>query len=193
VVADLEAAAALADLRAPEHLELLVQRPLELAGAIRNAGAIFLGDSSPEPVGDYIAGPNHVLPTGGTARWASPLGTYDFLKRTSLIGYSAARLAADVPTSFVSPRRRGCTGMPRRCGCGWNPVDKCRWAGVAASPPSLRRTGVRLGRSSARALASDISPRAWMSGIRGSGFGRAPSDLTSNRSTLGPCLRGDDG
>jgi histidinol dehydrogenase len=97
MVDDLAAAAALADLRAPEHLELLVERPMELAGAIRNAGAIFLGDSSPEPVGDYIAGPNHVLPTGGTARWASPLGTYDFLKRTSLIGYSPARLAADGP------------------------------------------------------------------------------------------------
>jgi histidinol dehydrogenase len=97
IVGTLEDAAALADLRAPEHLELLVERPMELAGAIRNAGAIFLGDSSPEPVGDYIAGPNHVLPTGGTARWASPLGTYDFLKRTSLIGYSAARLAADWP------------------------------------------------------------------------------------------------
>jgi histidinol dehydrogenase len=97
IVGTLEDAAALADLRAPEHLELLVERPMELAGAIRNAGAIFLGDSSPEPVGDYIAGPNHVLPTGGTARWASPLGTYDFLKRTSLIGYSPARLAADGP------------------------------------------------------------------------------------------------
>jgi histidinol dehydrogenase len=97
IVGTLEDAAALADLRAPEHLELLVERPMELAGAIRNAGAIFLGDSSPEPVGDYIAGPNHVLPTSGTARWASPLGTYDFLKRTSLIGYSPARLAADGP------------------------------------------------------------------------------------------------
>jgi len=97
IVDDLEAAASLADLRAPEHLELLVERPMELAGAIRNVGAIFLGDSSPEPVGDYFAGPNHVLPTGGTARWASPLGTYDFLKRTSLIAYSAARLAADGP------------------------------------------------------------------------------------------------
>jgi histidinol dehydrogenase len=88
-----------ADLRAPEHLELLVEHPLELAGRIRNAGAIFLGSHSPEPVGDYFAGPNHVLPTGGTARFASPLGVYDFVKRTSLIGYSAARLrahAADV-------------------------------------------------------------------------------------------------
>lgn len=95
VVDTLEDAAAVADLRAPEHLELLVEQPLVLAGLIRNAGAIFLGSSSPEPMGDYFAGPNHVLPTGGTARFASPLGVYDFVKRTSLIGLSAARLRRD--------------------------------------------------------------------------------------------------
>ncbi len=94
-VPDLAAAAALADLRAPEHLELLVMEPLVLAGRIRNAGAIFLGSWSPEPVGDYFAGPNHVLPTGGTARFASPLGVYDFVKRTSLIGYSPERFRSD--------------------------------------------------------------------------------------------------
>jgi len=99
VVPDLAAAAAVADLRAPEHLELLVAEPMALAGRIRNAGAIFLGAWSPEPMGDYFAGPNHVLPTGGSARFASPLGVYDFVKRTSLIGYSRERLhahAADV-------------------------------------------------------------------------------------------------
>ena len=95
VVDSLDDAAAVADLRAPEHLELLVEQPLALAGKIRNAGAIFLGESSPEPMGDYFAGPNHVLPTGGTARFASPLGVYDFVKRTSLIGLSAARLRRD--------------------------------------------------------------------------------------------------
>jgi histidinol dehydrogenase len=92
VVPDLMAAAAVADLRAPEHLELMVASPLELAGRIRNAGAIFLGAFTPEPVGDYFAGPNHVLPTGGTARWASPLGVYEFVKRTSILGYSRERL-----------------------------------------------------------------------------------------------------
>ncbi len=97
LVPSLQAAAEAADLRAPEHLELLVADPLALAGRIRNAGAIFLGAHSPEPMGDYYAGPNHVLPTGGTARWASPLGVYDFLKRTSLIGYSAERLRRDAP------------------------------------------------------------------------------------------------
>jgi histidinol dehydrogenase len=99
VVPSMEAAIEAANLRAPEHLELLVHDPMSMVGKIRNAGAIFLGSYSPEPVGDYFAGPNHVLPTGGTARWASPLGVYDFVKRTSLIGYSRERLlthAADV-------------------------------------------------------------------------------------------------
>jgi histidinol dehydrogenase len=95
LVDSLDDAAAVADLRAPEHLELLVEEPMLLAGRIRNAGAIFLGSSSPEPMGDYFAGPNHVLPTGGTARFASPLGVYDFVKRTSLIGLSPARVRRD--------------------------------------------------------------------------------------------------
>ncbi len=94
IVRDLADAAEVANLRAPEHLELIVREPLALAGAIHNAGAIFLGAHTPESLGDYYAGPNHVLPTGGTARWASPLGTYEFVKRTSLLGYSAERLAA---------------------------------------------------------------------------------------------------
>lgn len=109
-VGSLDDAAAVADLRAPEHLELLVAEPLALAGRIRNAGAIFLGAHTPEPLGDYFAGPNHVLPTGGTARWASPLGTYDFVKRTSLIGYSEARLrshAEDVIRLAESERLHG--------------------------------------------------------------------------------------
>ncbi len=70
---------------APEHLELAVKDPWLLLDKIQNAGAIFLGPFSPEPIGDYVAGPNHVLPTGGTARFSSPLGVYDFLKRSSVI------------------------------------------------------------------------------------------------------------
>jgi histidinol dehydrogenase len=66
-----------------------------MAERVHNAGAIFLGESSPVPVGDFYAGPNHVLPTGTTARFASPLGVYDFVKRTSLIRYSRERLAKD--------------------------------------------------------------------------------------------------
>ncbi len=80
---------------AAEHLELLVADPWGLLPKIRHAGALFLGASSPEPVGDYFAGPNHVLPTGGTARFASALGVHDFLRRQSVIAYSAAALARD--------------------------------------------------------------------------------------------------
>ncbi len=94
VVPDLDAAADVANLRAAEHVEVQVRDPIALAGRIRNAGALFLGAHTAEPLGDYFAGPNHVLPTGGTARWASPLGAYDFLKRTSVIGYSRGRLEA---------------------------------------------------------------------------------------------------
>jgi histidinol dehydrogenase len=75
----------LANAIAPEHIELLVKQPQRMARQIRNAGAIFLGAYSPPPLGDYFAGPNHVLPTGGSARFFSPLGTYDFLKRTTVI------------------------------------------------------------------------------------------------------------
>jgi histidinol dehydrogenase len=110
LVPDLESAAEVANLRAPEHLELLLRDALAFSGKIRNAGAIFLGSRSPEPVGDYFAGPNHVLPTGGTARWASPLGVYDFLKRTSLIGYSEQRLRRDAEHVIRLAESEGFTG-----------------------------------------------------------------------------------
>lgn len=87
---DLEEAARISNGIAPEHLELFVERPFELLGQIRNAGAIFLGAYTPEAAGDYIAGPNHTLPTGGTARFSSPLGVYDFVKRMSVISFSRA-------------------------------------------------------------------------------------------------------
>ncbi|MDR2883537.1 MAG: histidinol dehydrogenase [Deferribacteraceae bacterium] len=79
---------------APEHLELCVDSPLELLKYIKHAGAIFLGHYTPEAVGDYFAGPNHVLPTGGSARFFSPLGVYDFIKRSSLIYYDKESLVA---------------------------------------------------------------------------------------------------
>ena len=84
----LEEACALADRIAPEHLELAVAEPGTFLGRLRHAGAIFLGRWSSEAIGDYCAGPNHVLPTAGTARFSSPLGVYDFQKRTSVIGVS---------------------------------------------------------------------------------------------------------
>ena len=93
VTASLDAALELANRIAPEHLELAVENPREAAKRIKNAGAIFLGHYTPEAIGDYLAGPNHVLPTSGTARFSSPLGVYDFIKRTSLISYSREELA----------------------------------------------------------------------------------------------------
>lgn len=84
----------LANALAPEHLELLVKNPRSWLSDIRHAGAIFVGALSTEPFGDYMAGPNHILPTGGTARFSSPLGVYDFLKRTSIIEASAPALRA---------------------------------------------------------------------------------------------------
>ncbi len=88
VVKDWTFGCALADALAPEHMEIITRKPEALAARIRNAGAIFIGGYSSEPVGDYYAGPNHVLPTNGSARFFSPLGTYDFYKRTSLIQYT---------------------------------------------------------------------------------------------------------
>ncbi len=87
---DLVEACEIANRIAPEHLELSVDNPDELLPKLRNAGAIFLGKYTSEALGDYCAGPNHVLPTGGTARFSSPLGVYDFQKRTSLIDVSRA-------------------------------------------------------------------------------------------------------
>ena len=95
LVPDMAHAVQVANRRAPEHLEILAADARDLSARIRHAGAIFLGDMTPEPVGDYLAGPSHVLPTSGTARYASPLGVYDFVKRTSIISYSAERLARD--------------------------------------------------------------------------------------------------
>ncbi|MCG2831453.1 MAG: histidinol dehydrogenase [Desulfobacteraceae bacterium] len=88
VMLDLQACFELANRIAPEHLELHIDNPFEHIGKIRNAGAIFVGDYTPEPVGDYMAGPNHVLPTAGSARFASALSVDNFVKKTSIIHYS---------------------------------------------------------------------------------------------------------
>ncbi|MCK5541478.1 MAG: histidinol dehydrogenase [Desulfobacterales bacterium] len=88
IVPEIGTAIELSNRLAPEHLELLVKNPFEYIEKIRNAGAIFLGPYSPEPMGDYIAGPNHVLPTAGTARFSSALSVENFIKKTSLIQYS---------------------------------------------------------------------------------------------------------
>ncbi len=99
VVPDVACAIGLSNRLAPEHLELHLRDPFGRLGQIRNAGAVFIGEYTPEPVGDYVAGPNHVLPTAGTARFASALSVDHFLKRTSVIHYSAEALhreAADI-------------------------------------------------------------------------------------------------
>jgi len=88
VVESLQDAARVANVIAPEHLELCVRRPRSILKMIKNAGAIFLGNISTEAFGDYVAGPSHVLPTGGAARFSSPLSVYDFLKMPSLISIS---------------------------------------------------------------------------------------------------------
>ncbi|NLW56353.1 MAG: histidinol dehydrogenase [Firmicutes bacterium] len=92
LVRDLDEAVELANFAAPEHLELLIDSPYEWLGKIKNAGAVFLGPYSPEPLGDYVAGTNHVLPTNGTARFASALSVDDFMKTISLVGYNQAGL-----------------------------------------------------------------------------------------------------
>ena len=98
VVADsLEVAIDAVNVIAPEHLELHCENAFGLLGSIENAGAIFVGPWSSEPLGDYVAGPNHTLPTGGTATFSNPLGVYDFVKRSSVIAYSPEGLLADGP------------------------------------------------------------------------------------------------
>lgn len=92
---------------APEHLEIVTAAPFELLGFIENAGAIFLGPYSPEPVGDYFAGPNHVLPTNGTARFSSALSVDDFIKKSSVIHYSKQDLLAHGEAIVTLARREG--------------------------------------------------------------------------------------
>lgn len=92
VCEDLEQAINFANELAPEHLELCISEPLKYIGRVDNAGSVFLGNFSPEPLGDYYAGPNHVLPTSGTARFFSPLGVDSFVKKSSFIYYTPAEL-----------------------------------------------------------------------------------------------------
>jgi histidinol dehydrogenase len=110
LVPSMREAIEVANRRAPEHLEIVAEGAERVAGGVRHAGAIFLGDDTPEPVGDYIAGPSHVLPTSGTARYASPLGVYDFVKRTSVIRYTRARLAEDAEAIIALAEAEGLYG-----------------------------------------------------------------------------------
>ncbi len=107
LVRDLAAAVPLIDRIAPEHLELAIENPDALAARIAHAGAIFLGRHTPEAVGDYVAGPNHVLPTARSARFSSGLGVLDFMKRTSLLGCDAASLRAIGPAAITLAEAEG--------------------------------------------------------------------------------------
>ena len=110
VLRSLDEAPALADQIAAEHLEIATAEPERLAARIRNAGAIFLGAHTPEVIGDYVAGSNHVLPTARSARFSSGLGTLDFMKRTSILKLDAAALAALGPVAMTLARAEGLEG-----------------------------------------------------------------------------------
>lgn len=112
-VADLSEAARVSNRIAPEHLELSVADPQALVEDIRHAGAIFMGRYTAEALGDYCAGPNHVLPTSGTARFSSPLGVYDFQKRSSIIGFSAQGASEMGKIASVLARGEGLTAHAR--------------------------------------------------------------------------------
>jgi histidinol dehydrogenase len=113
LVRDLDEAAALTNRLAPEHLQLMVEDPRALLAQVRHAGAAFLGRFCPEAVGDYVAGPNHVLPTGRTARFASGLSVFDFLKRTTWVEADAAALAAVGPAAVALGEAEGLTAHAR--------------------------------------------------------------------------------
>jgi len=142
-VRDLAEAAEISNRIAPEHLELSVAEPEQLLEAIRHAGAVFLGRHTPEAIGDYCAGPSHVLPTAGTARFASPLGVHDFQKRSSLIGCSPAGadgLAASRACSRSPSRcRRTRCRPPRGCANRETESDATRRRGLGECTGARRR------------------------------------------------------
>lgn len=118
-VADLAEGVAVVNKLAPEHLEVMTEDPLALLGGIENAGAIFLGPYSSEPVGDYYAGPNHILPTNGTARFSSPLNVDDFVKKSSLIRYSREALLRDTKGIATLARHEGLEAHARAVEIRW--------------------------------------------------------------------------
>lgn len=113
LVDSIEAGIGVINKLAPEHFELIVDNPMEYLGQIENAGAIFLGPYSSEPVGDYFAGPNHIIPTNGTARFSSPVDVDDFIKKSSVIYYSKEALLENGATIMELARREGLEGHAR--------------------------------------------------------------------------------
>ncbi len=110
LVNDIDHAIELANAYAPEHLCLLIENPLAYAPKVRNAGGLFLGESSPEAIGDYTAGPSHTMPTGGSARWSSPLSVNDFLKITSVVNIPEGLTEELARAASVLARAEGLTG-----------------------------------------------------------------------------------
>lgn len=106
---DLDEAIEVSNLIAPEHLEILVENPMQCLGRIKNAGSVFLGENTPEPVGDYMAGTNHVLPTNGTARFYSPLSVDEFTKKSSFIQYSKTAIIKDAEQIINMANHEGLT------------------------------------------------------------------------------------
>jgi histidinol dehydrogenase len=121
VLAPLERAPALVDQIAPEHVEFAVDHPERLADRVRHAGAIFLGRHTPEAIGDYVAGSNHVLPTSGAARFSSGLSTTDFLKRTSILKCDPAAFAALAPAAIALADAEGLSAHAHSMGVRFNP------------------------------------------------------------------------
>jgi histidinol dehydrogenase len=113
IVASLAGAMELANRIAPEHLELAVAEPEALLTKVRNAGAVFLGRHTPEVIGDYVGGPNHVLPTARSARFSSGLSVFDFLKRTSLLKLGPDQLRALAPSAITLAEAEGLGGHAR--------------------------------------------------------------------------------
>lgn len=113
VTTDLNEGISVVNRLAPEHLEIMVDQPMNIVGLIENAGAIFLGNYSSEPVGDYFAGPNHIIPTNGTARFSSPVDVDDFIKKSSMIFYSKEALLANGNIIMELARHEGLEGHAR--------------------------------------------------------------------------------
>jgi histidinol dehydrogenase len=117
----LEEAVALVDAIAPEHLEIATRDPEPLAAKIRNAGAIFLGPHTPEAIGDYVGGSNHVLPTARSARFSSGLGVLDFMKRTSILKCGPDQLRALGPAAIALGEAEGLDAHARSVAMRFNP------------------------------------------------------------------------
>ncbi|WP_046216282.1 histidinol dehydrogenase [Paenibacillus wulumuqiensis] len=113
VTRDIQEGISVVNRLAPEHLEIMVDEPMNVLGMIENAGAIFLGNYSSEPVGDYFAGPNHIIPTNGTARFSSPVDVDDFIKKSSMIYYSKEALLANGNIIMELARHEGLEGHAR--------------------------------------------------------------------------------